>query len=306
MLPDSSVKTSLWKYLALSAIFIALACAVSWVFLAERHGETSELKGEPISRVELVLPDAGEQKPHLVTVESLEDLSVVSPGDRLRGDLSESDYTDDDDALTLLATLDLPKLLLPELFNAQTLEVFQRMHIALDVDAEHLDRHFEMAQAYLSSQLENPEDIAALMAFYRRYTEFELSQSVEPATLWREQPQDADAAIALNEAKQEYRRAWFGRDIADQVWGDWLKEAAYHQRMLALVRDESYGDDTSLRAQMVQTLPDYLVEPGREDLTRLHPKMYVRLVRNGEALLTLPDQERQRTVQAYWQEIADE
>jgi hypothetical protein len=210
------------------------------------------------------------------------------------------------DPLALLAVLDLPELLLPDLFNANTLEVFQRMHIVLELDADRLDRHFELAQNFLSSQLGSPDEVAALMTFYRRYTEFELNQAVDPAPLWLEQPEDASAASALDEAKQEFRRAYFGRELADRVWGDALRDADHSRRVLALARDDAYGDDTALRAQLAQQLPDAPDEPAATNLPALNPALYITLVRNGEALLAMSDEERRRTVQAYRQETSAE
>ncbi len=221
----------------------------------------------------------------------------------------------DDMRLEILASLDLKALLLPDLFNHNTLDVAQRMFMALDANIENLNEHLLSAEVFLSSQLDNPADVASLMSFYRRFTEFELAQAIEPAPLWQEAPQDMAAAVALNEAKQEYRRNYFGRDIADRVWGPSLNDANYHQRMLALVRDDDFGDDTALRADLIKQLPnaqaelqvndaDDPEEPG--DLARINPHMYIKLVRNGEALLAMDDDERRRMVQSFWRETAAE
>lgn len=297
------------------AILLVPAVVISWLLFAGNNGDTRPAVGAGQGQESAItaLPQPVPSLPaQMVSIQSPMLSSVsqeAAKGDQPGDDATtapEPDDSSEHDELTLLAVLDLPTLLLPDLFNDRTLEVFQRMHIALDVNAEQLDRHFDQAQAYLSSQLDNPEDVAALMAFYRRYTEFELSQALEPAPLWQEAPQDADAAIALSQAQQEYRRTYFGADIADRVWGASLQEADYHQRLLALIRDEAYGDDTSVRVQLVQQLMDDQTEADAADLTRINPAMYIKLVRNGEALLAMPDAARDEIIRAYWRETREE
>lgn len=288
------------------AFIVAVAMPLFFFFPAGSGFDTSIVVSNGISGQKMSLPH--ERNPLLRPLKTMQAVSLpaASSGGSEQPQVSELEQESEEasthDQLALLAVLDLRSLLRPELFNKHTLEVFQRMHIALDADPENLDDHYDSAQAYLASQLEDTEEVDALMVFYRRYTEFELGQAVEPAPLWQEAPQNAEAAIALNEAKQEYLRSYFGADIADRVWGAALQDANYYQGMLAVVRDDSYGEDADLRAQLVSELPGAGIDHSGTDPARLNLSMYMALVRNGEALLAMSDEERHQAVQSYWLE----
>ncbi len=136
-----------------------------------------------------------------------------------------------------------------EIINDYTVYFFKSLQWRFRSSPD-LDSHYQDVCSYLKSQkplIRNAEDMCA---FYKKFTEYEMSLEKQIAS-WGA-PGNAAQALVLLEKQQEFRRKFFGEDIADALFRAEVKSQEYSIRRTVIVNDRKlYGD---VKLQMLYQL----------------------------------------------------
>jgi len=104
-----------------------------------------------------------------------------------------------------------------------------------------LDSHYEEVCGYLNSRKPPVKNTEALCELYKKFTEYEMG--LEQAMKSWGNPRNAAEALAFLKKEQEYRRNFFGTDVADALFRSEIKSQEYSIRRSAIVNNSSlYGD----------------------------------------------------------------
>jgi lipase chaperone LimK len=104
-----------------------------------------------------------------------------------------------------------------------------------------LDSHYDEVCGYLSSRRPPVRNADALCRLYKRFTESEMA--LEKAMKSWGSPRNATEAMAFLKKEQEYRRKFFGPDVADALFRAEIKSQEYSIRRSAIVNNSTlYGD----------------------------------------------------------------
>jgi hypothetical protein len=207
----------------------------------------------------------------------------------------------------LLDGIDFQAIFKDSALNTHTANIAELLQMAFESSAEDLGRHFQQVENFLRTRFEEDDAIVAdFMGFYRDYSEFRISQSQQPHPLWLENPETMEDAIRINLEKQQYRRAFFGQTVADQVWGIELKDAEINMKILQIVRDEDYGSGTEIKEQLVTDLQFERSDDAQTEETIQKTRLYVKLATHGEELLKMTDEERNAKIAEFRSEIYSE
>lgn len=104
-----------------------------------------------------------------------------------------------------------------------------------------LDSHYEEVCGYLGSRRPPVRNADTLCELYKKFTEYEMG--LEKSMKSWGNPRNATEAMAFLKKEQEYRRAFFGQDVADALFRAEIKSQEYSIRRAAVVNNSTlYGD----------------------------------------------------------------
>lgn len=133
------------------------------------------------------------------------------------------------------------KIFSKEIINPYTLNFLRELQWRFGKEDQTFESHFEKVCDYLKTNVQI-EDSESLCELYKKYVEYEVSLEEKmgafgPIT----NPKEALAAL---EKIQNYRRDFFGKDIADSLFAAEVKTQEYSIRRSAIVNDpELYGSE---------------------------------------------------------------
>ncbi len=132
-----------------------------------------------------------------------------------------------------------------DLINPYTVKYFKFLEEKFK-DLE-FDNHLVAVHDYLVSIMP-AEEAEKLFAIYKKFLEYEKTMA-EKLARWGS-PESGDEAIDMLHKVQEYRREFFGDEIADALFGAEIKSKEYPIRRSMIINDDSlYGDEKIKRIQ---------------------------------------------------------
>jgi len=150
--------------------------------------------------------------------------------------------------------------------NSDTIKYFK--FLQMQIAAGNLENHLTEVEKYLHSVMD-PKKAEEMFALYKKFCNYE----IELANKYRQLPQPTNAAEMLRylEEIQDYRRDYFGADIADVMWGIEVKGQEYNIRKGAVIGDNNlYGIEkekrlSELREEMWGSGSDNVEGPPQTD-----------------------------------------
>jgi len=150
--------------------------------------------------------------------------------------------------------------------NANTVKYFK--YLQMQVAGTDMESHLREIEKYLLSVMDQKK-AAEMFVLYKKFCNYE----IELVNKYQKSRQPANAAemIRYLDEIQDYRREFFGADIADAMWGVEVKGHEYNIRRGAIIGDSTlYGIEkekrlSELKDEMWGTGPDSIQEPPQTD-----------------------------------------
>lgn len=131
-----------------------------------------------------------------------------------------------------------------KVINPLTIKFFKSLEKRFE-NSKNWDEHYEGVLEYLKSVLP-PDEAQELFALYKKYMEYQ-QKLMEDSKAWGS-PQSAEDAIKYLHKLQNYRREYFGKDVADILWGAEVKMKEYPIRRGVIISDANlYGAEKEKR-----------------------------------------------------------
>ena len=108
-----------------------------------------------------------------------------------------------------------------------------------------LDSHYDEVCRYLHSRRPRVKNADALCGLYRKFTEYEMG--LEKTMKSWGSPRSAAEALAFLKREQEYRRTFFGTEVADALFRAEIKSQEYSIRRSAVVNNSTLYGDVKMR-----------------------------------------------------------
>jgi len=198
--------------------------------------------------------------------------------------------------------MNLNELFKDSVINEHTLRVTQMLQTKFSDNTEDIYSHYDQVGDYLNTQLDDEAKVDEFLIFYRKYTEYEIAQVIDPHSLWLETPGNPEEAIRLNNEKQQYQREVFGQEVADTLWGNETKIHEYKMKELEILRTDIYS--AQVKEQLINDLREQTFggENGQQD-TDYNYQLYLKLAIYSDEFIGMPDEERDHKIREFRNEI---
>lgn len=157
--------------------------------------------------------------------------------------------------------------------------------------------HLKAVEDYLNSTMD-PKRAADMFALYKKFALYERSL-MDTSKKWPT-PKSPEDMIKYLQDVQEYRRSYFGRELADDLFGTMVKTQEYGIRKNSIVNDKNlYGEDKEkklkdLKSQMWGN-DAATVDSDMKPYDQYQEKLQV----YDRDLSELPDAEKQQRIKEY-------
>jgi lipase chaperone LimK len=155
------------------------------------------------------------------------------------------------------------------IINQDTVKYFK--FLQREIKGENLEDHLKKVKDYLHSVIASGK-ADEMFALYQKFCAYE-ADLAKKMQKWP-QPKDAADMVRYLESVQEYRREFFGAEVADTMWGIEVKGHEFNIRKGAIIHDpDLYGDEkerriSALKAEMWGTGTDSMEGPPQGDSER--------------------------------------
>ena len=113
-----------------------------------------------------------------------------------------------------------------------------------------LEDHFKQIEAYLCSVMD-PNRAAEIFALYNKFTQYE--NNLSEGSKKRSPPKSPRERIKHLDDLQEYRRNYFGKELADALFSRQVKSQKYHIRKNTIMEDKDlYGVEKEKRLNQLR------------------------------------------------------
>ncbi|MGD0278935.1 MAG: lipase secretion chaperone [Smithella sp.] len=183
--------------------------------------------------------------------------------------------------------------------NSDTIKFFK--YLQTQISAGSLEDHFKEVEKYLHSIMD-AKKADEMFALYKKFCNYE----IELTNKVQKQPQPKNAAEMLSylDDIQDYRRKYFGAEIADAMWGIEVKGQEYSIRKGAIVNDATlYGTDkekriSALKDEMWGTGPDSVEDPPQSDPEKFAGYQEKQAIYQRD-IQELPEDQRQEKIKEF-------
>ncbi len=132
-----------------------------------------------------------------------------------------------------------------DIINSYTIKFFK--HLQRKYKDMPLEKHLETVRQYLLSIM-NRDRAESIFALYKKFTMYEIKLSDEMKN-W-ENPGSPTEMLRYLRNLQDFRRQYFGDEVADLLFGPRVKSQEYQIRRSSIVRDDDlYGAEKEKRLQ---------------------------------------------------------
>ncbi len=148
-----------------------------------------------------------------------------------------------------LASPDAGRYFSGSIANPQTIRFFKTLQRKYSQMS--LEDHLKAVKDYLFSIM-SPQKAEEAFSLYSKFTSYETSL-LQDSKRWKK-PRNPEDALEYLHRIQEYRREYFGRDTADQLFGTEVKLQEYHIRKGSIAGDKNlYGAEKEKKVAQLQS-----------------------------------------------------
>lgn len=227
-----------------------------------------------------------------------------------------ANYTDIDDNLSsepeypsdMSSSTNLNVIFKDSIINENTISTVDTIRTKFSSSLDDFELHYSQVEAYINTQMNDASKAKEFLNFYIKYTNFENDLAFNPPSLWQENPENPEEAILLNNEKHNRKCDVFGKDVADKLWGNELKEYEYKMKELEILHDDSYTAHEkerlieNLKTDLLEISSDNNDENQNETLPR-HDQLYIKLALYGNDLMSMTEDERNYKIREFRYEI---
>ncbi len=199
---------------------------------------------------------------------------------------------------------DLQELFKDSIINKHTINVIKMIQKRFNFSFNDINSHYKKVEEFLGTQFDDEAKVEDFYNFYKKYNEFEMAQINDSNSLWLKTPENPEEAISLTNEKQQYQREVFGYDVADTLWDEETKIHEYNMKILGILREDIYS--AQVKEQLIEELKaETFGDNGgeRDTIENLKARLYVKLAIHSEDLMDMTDEERDRKIDEFKNEI---
>ncbi|HNR89544.1 MAG TPA: lipase secretion chaperone [Spirochaetota bacterium] len=157
--------------------------------------------------------------------------------------------------------------------------------------------HLKAVEDYLNSTMD-PRRAAEMYALYKKFAQYERSL-MDTSKKWPT-PKSPEDMIKYLQDVQEYRRSFFGKELADELFGTMVKTQEYGIRKNAIVNDKNlYGEEKEKRLKELKSKMWGADASAIDSELRPYDQYQEKLSVYDRDLSELPEAERTNRIKEY-------